>query len=216
MVNEYFHSNSIDPSKYVDHELVRAYLKACQRSTPKGVSISKQGNRLYLRFKTATKATTANNSCNESFTRDGCVNALAKALAVSDKLKNTETESEFWSWYESEIKGTQTLEDDIITIGQAIELVKANYINGFDKCGRDRSDEKTKVNTLANYKVTYGSYHNKLNPKLKLTSENIITEITKNWCQLFSISGSQTLCSKGFKNAYTGVLKLLTGLKQEK
>ncbi|MBP0042728.1 MAG: hypothetical protein J7545_12250, partial [Roseofilum sp. SBFL] len=84
LVNEYFHSNSIDPSKYVDHELVRAYLKACQRSTPKGVSISLQGKRLYLRFKTATKATTANNSCNESFTRDGCVNALAKALAVFD------------------------------------------------------------------------------------------------------------------------------------
>ncbi|MBP0034040.1 MAG: hypothetical protein J7524_12850, partial [Roseofilum sp. Belize BBD 4] len=51
LVNEYFHSNSIEPSKYVDHELVRLYLKACQRSTPKGVSISLQGKRLYLRFK---------------------------------------------------------------------------------------------------------------------------------------------------------------------
>lgn len=42
LVNEYFHSNQIDPSKYVDHELVRISLKACQKSTPKGVSISKQ------------------------------------------------------------------------------------------------------------------------------------------------------------------------------
>ncbi|OJJ11398.1 hypothetical protein BI308_25790 [Roseofilum reptotaenium AO1-A] len=210
LVNEYFHSNQIDPSKLVDHELVRAYLKACQKSTPKGVSISRQGNRLYLRFKTATKATTANNGCNESFTRDGCINALAKAIAVSDKLKTLDSESEFWEWYESEIKGTVSLENDIITIGDAIEIVKNNYINGYDKCGRDRSDKRLRTNTLANYHLTYGKHFEKLNPKLQLTGENIISELNRNWGQLIvSISGSQTLCSKGFKNAYTGVLKLL-------
>ncbi|MBP0030288.1 hypothetical protein [Roseofilum sp. Guam] len=215
LVNEYFHSNQIDPSKYVDHELVRAYLKACQKSTPKGISISKQGNRLYLRFKTATKPATANNSCNESFTRDGCINALAKALAISDKLKETETESEFWEWYESKIKGNNALEYDIITIGQAIEIVKNNYINGYDKCGRDRSNEKSRTNTLANYSSTYGSYHARLNPKLRLTGENIISEITRGWSNLFTISGNQTICSKGFKNAYTAILKLLRDTKLE-
>ncbi|MDB9518022.1 hypothetical protein PN466_13810 [Roseofilum reptotaenium CS-1145] len=213
LVNEYFHSNQIDPSKLVDHELVRYYLKACQKSTPKGVSISRQGNRLYLRFKTATKATTANNGCNESFTRDGCINALAKALAVFDKLKEAKAESEFWEWYESEIKGTKTLVDDCLTIGDAIEIVKKNYLSGYDKCGRDRSDKKLRTNTLANYQVTYGIYHQKLNPKLRLTGENIIPEITRNWFDLFSIAGTQTLCSKGFKNAYTGVLKLLRDTK---
>jgi len=75
LVNEYFHSNQIDPSQLVDYELVRWSLKACQKSTPKGVSISKQGNQRYLRFKTTTKPVTANNSCNEDSTRDGCVNA---------------------------------------------------------------------------------------------------------------------------------------------
>jgi len=208
LVNEYFHSNSIEPSKYVDHELVRAYLKACQKSTPKGISISKKGNRLYLRFKTATKPATADNSCNESFTRDGCVNALAKALLVSHKLNECETESEFWLWYETQIKEVKILEDDIITIGQAIEIVKNNYLNGFDKCGRDRSEEKLKTNTLANYHSTYGKHFQKLNPKLRLTGENIISEVTRIWSNLFTISGNQTLCSKGFKNAYTGVLKL--------
>ncbi|MDB9520143.1 hypothetical protein PN466_24665, partial [Roseofilum reptotaenium CS-1145] len=117
MASEYFHSNQIDPSKYVDHELVRIYLKACQKSTPKGVPISKNRSRLSLRFKVASKSQTSDNTCNESFTRDGCINALAKALAVFDKLKETESESEFWSWYESEIKGTVSLENDIITIG---------------------------------------------------------------------------------------------------
>ncbi|MDB9515583.1 hypothetical protein PN466_01230, partial [Roseofilum reptotaenium CS-1145] len=164
LVNEYFHSNQIDPSKYVDHELIRAHLKACQKSTPKGVSISKKGNRLYLRFKTSNKSATADNSCNESFTRDGCINALAKALAVFEKLKEIESESEFWSWYESEIKGTVSLENDIITIDDAIEIVKNNYINGYDKCGRDRSDKRLRTNTLANYHLTYGKHFEKLNP----------------------------------------------------
>ncbi|MBP0009983.1 hypothetical protein, partial [Roseofilum sp. Belize Diploria] len=64
LVNEYFYSNQIEPSKYVDHELVRHYLKACQKSTPKGVSISRNRNRLSLRFKLASKPQTSDNGCN--------------------------------------------------------------------------------------------------------------------------------------------------------
>ncbi|OJJ11394.1 hypothetical protein BI308_25815 [Roseofilum reptotaenium AO1-A] len=210
LVNEYFYSNSIDISKQVDHELVRVHLKACQKSTPKGVRITQVRGRLFLRFKTATKSGNSDNSCNEDFTRDGCINALAKALAIFDKLKEIESESEFWKWYESEIKGTVSLENDIITIGDAIEIVKNNYLNGYDKCGRDRSDKRLRTNTLANYHLTYGKHFEKLNPKLRLTGENIISELNRNWGQLIvSTSGSQTLCSKGFRNAYTGVLKLL-------
>ncbi|MBP0008289.1 hypothetical protein [Roseofilum sp. Belize Diploria] len=70
LVTEYFHSNQIEISKYVDHELVRTYLKAGQKSAPKGIRIVSSGNRLYLRFKTATKPATVNNSCNEDFTRE--------------------------------------------------------------------------------------------------------------------------------------------------
>ncbi|MBP0040044.1 MAG: hypothetical protein J7519_20440 [Roseofilum sp. SID1] len=92
--------------------------------------------------------------------------------------------------------------------------MKNNYLNGFDKCGRDRSDKKLKTNTLANYHLTYRKHFDKLNPRLRLTGENIISELTRNWGQLIvSISGSQTLCSKGFKNAYTGVVKLLRDTK---
>ena len=213
LANKYFHSKRIDSSKLVGHELARSYLKACQTSTPKGVSISRNRNRLSLRFKLASKPQTSDNGCNESFTRDGCVNALAKALLASHKLNEYETESEFWSWYETQIKGTVSLEDDIITIGDAIEIVKTNYLSGYDKCGRDRSDEKLRTNSLANYHSTYGGYFNRLNPKLKLTGENVISEITRDWSKLFTISGNHTLCSKGFVNAYTGILKLLRDTK---
>lgn len=210
LVNEYFHSNQIDPGKLVDHELVRLYLKACQKSTPKGIRITNTRNRLNLRFKTATKSGNSDIACNEDFTRDGCVNALAKSLAVSDKLKELESESEFWEWYEVEIKGVTTLENDIILIGQAIELVRSSYLSGYDKCGRNRADEKLKINTLAIYNKTYGNHFGKLTPELRLTGENIISEIKRNWGQLvINISGSQTLCSKGFKNAYTACCKLL-------
>ncbi|MDB9517191.1 hypothetical protein PN466_09550, partial [Roseofilum reptotaenium CS-1145] len=216
LVNEYFYSNQIDPSKLVDHELVRAYLKACQKSTPKGVSISRKGNRLYLRFKTPNNSATTDNSCNESFTRDGCINALAKALAVFDKLKETDSESEYWEWYESEIKGIQILIDDCLTIGQAVEIVRKNYLSGYDKCGRDRSSEKLKTNTLAGYYDAYGQYHSKLNPNLKLNGDNFIAEIKRIWGQLFTVSGTQTICSRGFKNAYTSCCKLFRDTKHDK
>ena len=207
LVNEYFHSNQIDPSKLVNHELVRAYLKACQKSTPKGVSISKNRSRLSLRFKVASKSQTSDNGCNENFTRDGCINTLAKALAVFNQLKEFDKESEFWSWYESEIKGAQVLVDDVLTIGDAIEIVKANYLNGYDKCGRKRSDEKSKVNILAGYHQAYGTYHQKLNPALKLTGENIISEIMRNWETLYHKK------TKGFKMAYAACCKLLRDTK---
>ncbi|MBP0007578.1 MULTISPECIES: hypothetical protein [unclassified Roseofilum] len=201
LVNEYFHSHQIDPSKYVDHELVRIYLKACQKSTPKGVSISKQGNRLYLRFKTATKTATADNSCNEDFTRDGCINALAKALAVFDKLKGTDKESEFWSWYETQIKGNTSLENDIITIGDAIEVVKKQFFKDYDKVGRDRSDSSLDTNSKASYQEAYGVFHSKLNPELKLTADNLISEVERIWGHLGQ--------SSGFRSAKSAVCKLL-------
>jgi len=109
--------------------------------------------------------------------------------------------------------GTVSLENDIITIGDAIEIVKTNYLNGFDKCSRDRSDNKAKINTLANYHSTYGVFFLRLKPSFRLTSETIISELTRNWGQLFTISGNQTLCSKGFKNAYTACCKLLRDIK---
>jgi len=208
-VNKYFYSEQIDSSKLVDHELVRTYLKACQRSTPKGVSISRNRNRLSLRFKLASKSQTSDNGCNEDFTRDGCVNALAKALLVAHKLKECETESEFWSWYETQIKGAVSLENDIITIGDAIEVVKNNYLSGFDKCARDRSEEKSRTNTLANYQLTYGNYYKRLNPSLKLNADNLISDILKNWEHLYNKK------TKGFKNAYTACCKLLRDTKLE-
>jgi len=145
---------------------VRTYLRACQKSTPKGIRITQVRGRLNLRFKTATKSGNSDIACNEDFTRDGCVNALAKALTVSDKLKTLESESEFWEWYESEIKGTQTLVDDYLTIGQAIEVVRDSFLSGVDKRGNDRSDEKSQTNTLAVYQQCYGAYHQRLNPRL--------------------------------------------------
>ncbi|MBP0031432.1 hypothetical protein [Roseofilum sp. Guam] len=201
LVTEYFHSNAIEVSKQVDHELVRTYLKACQKSTPKGVRIVSSGNRLYLRFKTATKPSTVNNSCNEDFTRDGCVNALAKALLVAHKLKECERETEFWSWYETEIKEEPTLKDDYLTIGQAIELVKTHFFNDYDKCGRDRSDPSLGTNSKASYQEAYGVFHNKLNPELKLTAENLVSEVQRVWGHLGQ--------SAGFRTAKSAVCKLL-------
>jgi len=201
LVTEYFHSNQIDPSKQVDHELVRLYLKACQKSTPRGIRITQSRRRLFLRFKTATKSGNSDITCNEDYTRDGCVNALAKALFVAHKLNECETEMEFWSWYETQIKEVKILKNDIITIGNAIETVRTEFFKDYDKCGRNRNDDSFSISMEAAYDDAYGRHHTRLNPDLNLTANNLISEVNRVWKHLGH--------SSGFRTAKSAVCKLL-------
>ena len=148
-----------------------------------------------------SKSQTADNGCSEDFTRDGCINALAKALAVSYKLKEKETESEFWEWYELEIKGKVSLKNDIITIREAVETVKKQFFKDYDKVGRDRSDPSLRTNSKASYQGAYGIFHSKLNSELRLTADNLISEVERIWGHLGQ--------SSGFRSAKSAVCKLL-------
>ena len=208
MVNEYFRQNGIDPSKLVDFELVNAYLKACQKSTPRGIRITKARGRLNLRFATETKSGNSDNGCNESLSRDGCVSALAKTLAIADKLKDGGSETEFWQWYDVSIKGKQSLENDVVTIGEAAEIVKQGFMSGVDKVGRRRDAPELATNSLANYHDAYGTFYSRLNPELPLTADNIISEVMRNWGLLHQKK------TKGFKDAYSACCKLLRDTKR--
>ncbi|HBQ99728.1 MAG TPA: hypothetical protein DD761_14640 [Cyanobacteria bacterium UBA11691] len=49
-----------------------------------------------------------------------------------------DTESEFYLWYEAQMKGTKALENDIIIVGDAIEVVKKNYLNDYELTNAQR------------------------------------------------------------------------------
>ncbi len=50
------------------------------------------------------------------------VSALNKATKVSKALKQFTSESEFWEWYEREIKEVNKIENDLLTFREAIAL----------------------------------------------------------------------------------------------
>ena len=61
--------------------------------------------------------------CNCTFTLDGMVLALSKAHKVAEALKSFTSESEFWEWYEREIKEVGKIENDLLTFREAIAVV---------------------------------------------------------------------------------------------
>ena len=96
-----------------------------QKQSPRGVSMRRTGNNIYLKFKIGDKPR-KDYACNCSFTLDGMVSALSKAHKVSEALKTLKSESEFWEWYDREIKETNKVENDLLTFKKAITQCQAS------------------------------------------------------------------------------------------
>ncbi len=87
----------------IGYESLLADFKRYRKQCPKGVSLAKDRNSILLQFKIGDKSR-SKYGCNCSFTLDGMVSALSKAHKVSESLKTFTSESEFWEWYNREIK----------------------------------------------------------------------------------------------------------------
>jgi len=96
------------------YESLLADFKRYNKQTPKGVTLVKEGQNIYLQFKTTNKSR-SKYKCACSFTLDGMVEALSKAHKVADKLKESSSETEFWQWYDSTIKEVVNLKDDTLS-----------------------------------------------------------------------------------------------------
>lgn len=83
----------------------------------------------YLTFsdRKTTNKKRAQYACSCSFTLDGMVSALSLAHKVAEKLKESSSKTEFWLWYDSTIKESVQLEDDQLTLAQAIALVEEDF-----------------------------------------------------------------------------------------
>ena len=96
-----------------------------QKQSPRVVSMRRTGNNIYLKFKIGDTPR-KDYACNCSFTLDGMVSALNKAHKVSEALKTFTSESEFWEWYEREIKETNKVENDLLRFKDAITQCQAS------------------------------------------------------------------------------------------
>ncbi len=103
----------------IGYESLLADFKRYQKQSPRGVSLRRNRNTINLQFKIGD-AKRKPYGCNCTFTLDGMASALSKAHKVANALKTFTSESEFWEWYDKEIKETNKVENDLLTFRNAI------------------------------------------------------------------------------------------------
>jgi hypothetical protein len=143
----------------IGYERVRAYLRECQKATPKGVSIkqTRKGTNTYLSFQITVGSKRIERTVGESCTMQGITSAAAKAVQVADALKRLHTESEFLAWYDREILKVNVIRNDLLTFGEAITKVETLYWAGTDKKRNKR--DRASVSQQATYHSVYGRFY---------------------------------------------------------
>ncbi|VXD18765.1 site-specific integrase [Planktothrix paucivesiculata] len=137
-------------------------LKRTQKQCPKGVRIKlENGKTLSLQFVNPDTGNRTTKGLSLQFTRRGLLDALDKAYKVSEALKRYNTSSDFWAWYDDNIKvKSNTLESDRLTYKQIFEIIKDNYFKGKHRnTGRQRTEDQNTpggVNDWSSFNRVYG------------------------------------------------------------
>ena len=165
----------------------------CKR-TPRGVTLVKGGNNIYLQFKTPN-TTRSKYKCACAFSIDGMHEAVRKSHLVKAKLTSMTSEVEFWEWYKKEIEEESRLVDDRITFGEAIKKVEDDFWSRLDR--RKRKREKGNPSDEDSWYRAYGCFYKHLTP-----SEDICLE------QVMKVVGMQKRGSSNLGEAVRAMKKL--------
>ena len=106
--------------------------------------------------------------------------ALRKAKKISEALKTFTSESEFWEWYDKEIKEIGKIENDLLTFREAIAAVEDDYWKRRDR--RKRKRIKGHPSDEATYNRTYGDFYAML-PQDKTVNLKDIEKVLTRWEQ---------------------------------
>lgn len=113
----------------IGFERLLALFKDVQKQTPSGVGLKREtkpyGTYILIQFKLGSKRVAK--ACGCTFTQLGIVEALQKAKKVAEALNNFSTETEFWSWYDQTILAKNTIQNNLITFRQAIEIAEEHF-----------------------------------------------------------------------------------------
>ena len=142
----------------IGYETLLVDFKRYQKQTPKGVSMSRKNGNIYFKFTVGSKR--GEYACNCSFTLDGMVSALSKAHKVADALKQFTSESEFWDWYDKEIKEVGKIENDLLTFRDVIAVVEDDFWNRNDR--RKQKRDKDNPSDLSSWNDTYWRFYKHL------------------------------------------------------
>jgi integrase len=168
-------------SENYNHEIgYEALLKDFERyrkQSPKGVNLTRDRSSILLQFKVGSKSR-SKYSCNCSFTLDGMVSALSKAHKVAEALKSFTSESEFWEWYDREVKDIGKIENDLLTFRGAIAAVEKDFWSRPDR--RRRKRVKGHPSDEHSWNRTYGDYY-KFLPLDKTVTIKEVINVLERW-----------------------------------
>jgi hypothetical protein len=119
---------SKDYNYEIGYETLQTEWKLQCKRTPRGITLVKGGNNIYLQFKTPNTSK-SKYKCACTFSIDGMHEAVRKSHLVKAKLTSLTSEVEFWDWYKKEIEEESRLIDDQITFGEAIKKVEDDFWN---------------------------------------------------------------------------------------
>jgi len=160
----------------IGYETLLSDFQRYKKQSPKGVTLVKEGQNIYLQFKTTNKSR-SKYKCACSFTLDGMVSALSKAHKVADKLKESSSETEFWQWYDSTIKESIQLKDDLLTFAEAIALVETDFWNRLSRTRRKRDENNP--SDVTSWSDTYGRFYRRLPQNKAVNLFDVLEAIKK-------------------------------------
>ena len=160
----------------IGYETLQSEWKIQCKRTPRGVTLVKGGNNIYLQFKTPN-TTRSKYKCACSFSIDGMHEAVRKSHLVKAKLTSMTSEVKFWDWYKKEIEEESRLVDDRITFGKAIAKIEDDFWSRPDR--RKRKRDKTNASDLSSWHDTYGRFYKWLDPNEEVSLSQINHVISK-------------------------------------
>ena len=161
----------------VGYETLRADFKVYKKQTPRGITLVKGGNNIYLQFKTPNTPR-SKYSCNCTFSVDGMIDAVRKASKVKERLEGLTSEVEFWEWYDKEIKNESQLVDDRLTFGEAIKKVEDDFWSRPSRTKRKR--DKSNPSDYSSWRETYGRFFDALPENKEVTIKDLLNSLS-NW-----------------------------------
>lgn len=137
----------------IGYESLLSHFKEVQKQSPKGVSLKRNRQTVNLQFEINGERNP--HGCNSTFSYDGIAKALAKARLVADKLKKIDSETEFWEWYDKEIKEENKIKADLLTFGEAIKLVENDF---WRRPRRNKEGQKRDRSNASDNRSLYETY----------------------------------------------------------
>lgn len=187
----------------IGFERLLALFKDVQKQTPTGVGLKREtkpyGTYILLQFKVGSKRVAK--ACGCTFTQLGMIEALQKANKVAEALNTFTSETEFWNWYDQTILTKNTIQNDLITFNQAIEVVEQHFWSSFrgNKL-RDRSNPSHQTC----WNDVYGRFYKSLPP-----------DKVFNFTDILQVINSKEKGTKTFKMCVRAMKKLAQLNNQE-